>query len=99
MTADRRPVRRIRRQLERTLTAMRESGRLESVDAGLVALARTNADRCDELRAVEGAEFHEAQALRLQAELDAKLRNVGGPVSDAFDQLLAAASGSAPAGD
>jgi hypothetical protein len=93
-----RPTRRVRRQAERTLKALREAGRLEPCDALLVALIRTCADRCDELRAIEGKEFHEAQALRLAGELEARLRDVGGPAADAFDQLLAAATGSAPPG-
>ena len=75
------------------------SGRLEACDALLVALLRTCADRCDELRGVDGKEFHEAQALRLAGELEARLRSLGGPSTDAFDQLLAAATGPAPPGD
>ena len=49
--------------------------------------------------AVEGKEFHEAQALRLAVEVEARLRSLGGPSTDAFDQLLAAATGSAAPGD
>ena len=97
--SDRRPVRRVRRSCDDTVRALRHSGRLELVDSALVALFRTICDRCDELRAVEGKEFHEAQALRLAVEVEARLRSLGGPSTDAFDQLLAAATGSAAPGD
>ena len=96
---DRRPVKRVRRSCDDTIKALRAAGRLEACDALLVALLRTICDRCDELRAVEGKEFHEAQALRLAVEVEARLRSLGGPSTDAFDQLLAAATGSAPPGD
>ena len=96
---DRRPVKRVRRSCDTTITALRASGRLEACDALLVALLRTTADRCDELRGAEGKEFHEAQALRLTGELEARLRSLGGPQTDAFDQLLAAATGPASPGD
>jgi hypothetical protein len=95
---DQRPVRRVRRSADKTITALRSAGRLEPVDALAVALLRTCADRCDELRGAEGKEFHEAQALRLTAELEARMRSLGGPSTDAFDQLLAAATGPAPPG-
>jgi hypothetical protein len=98
LDGDHRPVRRIRRDTDRTITALRAAGRLEACDLLLVALLRTCADRCDELRAVDGKEFHEAQALRLAGELEARLRSLGGPSTDAFDQLLAAATGPAPPG-
>jgi hypothetical protein len=94
----RRQVRRIRRNAEATIVALRKGGRLEAGDALLVALARTVADRCDELRGVDGAAFHESQALRLMVEVDQHLRNLGAPANDAFDQLLAAVSGPAPPG-
>lgn len=86
-------VKRIRRSTDRTVRELRKLGRIEPVDTLLVALLRTCADRCDELRGEEGKEYHEAQALRLTGELEARLRGIGGPASDAFDQLLAAASG------
>jgi hypothetical protein len=92
------PVRRVRRSCDETIRALRAGGRLEPVDSLLVALLRTCADRCDELRAEEGKEFHEAQALRLAGELEARLRTLGGPSSDDFDRLLAAATGTAPPG-
>jgi hypothetical protein len=43
-----RPVRRVRRGVDGTVKALRDGGRLELVDAGLVALARTLADAMDE---------------------------------------------------
>jgi hypothetical protein len=92
------PVRRVRRATEETIKALRAGGRLERVDAAAVAWFRTCADRCDELRGVEGKEFHEAQALRLYGEAEARLRSLGGPQTDAFDQLLAEATGPAPPG-
>ena len=92
------PVKRVRRSCDLTIKALRAGGRLEPADTLLVALLRTVSDRCDELRAVDGKEFHEAQALRLAGELEARLRSLGGPSTDAFDQLLAAATGTAPPG-
>ena len=92
------PVRRVRRACDQTITALRKMGRLEKCDDLLVALLRTTADRCDELRGGDGKEFHETQALRLTGELEARLRSLGGPATDAFDQLLAAATGTAPPG-
>jgi hypothetical protein len=92
-----RAVRRIRRAYDGSIKALRAGGRLEQADALLIAVGRTNADRCDELRAIDGKEFHEAQALRLMFEIARELQGVGGP-SDAFDQLLAAASSPAPPG-
>jgi hypothetical protein len=87
------PVRRQRRSADLTIRALRAGGRLEPCDTLLVALVRTSADRCDELRGAEGKEFHETQALRLLFDLEDRLRGLGGPSDDAFDQLLAAAAG------
>ena len=92
MAADAKRVRRIRRNAEATIRAARSTGRLEACDDLLVALVRTAADACDEQRAQEG----ENQALRLAADLEARLRAVGGTVDDTFDRLLAAASRPAP---
>jgi hypothetical protein len=97
MTASR-PVKRVRRATDTTIRALRSGGRLEPVDDLLVALLRTCADRCDELRGDDEAAYHETQMLRLTGELEARLRGTGGPQSDAFDQLLAAATGTAPPG-
>ena len=93
-----RPVRRVRKACDLTIRSLRRTGRLEACDDLLVALLRTCADRCDELRAADGKEYHEAQALRLAGELEARLRTLGGPQTDAFDQLLAIAQGPAPPG-
>ena len=92
MAADGKRVRRIRRNAESTIRAARSTGRLESCDDLLVALVRTAADACDEQRGAEG----ENQSLRLAADLEARLRAVGGTVDDTFDRLLAAASRPAP---
>jgi hypothetical protein len=91
-----RQVRRIRRNAELTINALRATGRLEAGDALLIALIRTTADRCDELRGADGMAYHEAQALRLAAELETHLRNLGAPALDAFDQLLGIAQGPTP---
>jgi hypothetical protein len=45
--ADRRRSPRIRRGLDDTLKAMRTLGRVESIDAALIALARVTADELD----------------------------------------------------
>jgi hypothetical protein len=95
---ERPPVKRIRRATDQTIRALRQAGRLEPVDTLLVQLLRTCADRCDELRGCEGKEYHESQALRLTGDLEARLRGIGGPDSDAFDQLLAAVAGPAAPG-
>jgi hypothetical protein len=87
------PVRRVRKAFDRTVGELRKLGRVEPSDSLLIAIGRTCSDGCDELRGVEGMEYHEAQRLRLALEVEARLRGVGGPVSDAFDQLLAAATG------
>ena len=44
------------------------------------------------------AAWHLNAALKLLAELDGRLRQIGGPEHDAFAELLAAASGPAPPG-
>ena len=91
------PVKRVRKAYDRTVIELRAGGRLEPADTLLVAVGRTAADRCDELRAEDGKEFHEAAALRLMYEIAGALSSVGGP-SDDFDQLLRAATGTAPPG-
>ena len=75
MAADAKRVRRIRRNAESTIRAARSTGRLEACDDLLVALVRTASDACDEQRGGEG----ETLALRLAADLEARLRAVGGP--------------------
>ena len=46
-TATRRRIGRVRRGLDDTVRAMRQTGRLEAIDAGLLALARVAADELD----------------------------------------------------
>lgn len=99
LIAPARPVRRVRKAADLTIRALRKTGCLEDVDSLLVAVVRTNADRCDELRGVEGKEFHESQALRLQLDAETRLRSLRGPTDDAFDRFLAEATGPAPPGN
>src|SRR5215471_11615313 len=93
------PVRRMRREAENTIKALRDAGRLERCDQLLVALIRTTADVADELRADPEAAYHHTQALKLLAELDGRLRTLGAPENDAFADLLAAASGPSTPGN
>lgn len=92
-------VLRLRRAADDTLRAMRRAGRLEDCDTLLVALVRTTADVADARRRDPDAAWHLNAALKLLAELDGRLRQIGGPEHDAFAELLAAAAGSAPPGD
>jgi hypothetical protein len=92
------PIKRARTSYEATIRALRATGRLEPADSALVALGRTVADRLDELRGAEGKEFHETQVARLMFDLLGRLATIGGPASDDFAALLAAASGTAPPG-
>jgi hypothetical protein len=93
------PVRRARPAYDKTVRALRAGGRLEPADTAIVALGRTVADRLDELRGAEGKEFHETQVARLMFDLLGRLDNIGGPATDDFAALLAAASGTATPGD
>jgi hypothetical protein len=82
--------------VERTLAALRAGGRLEEVDAGMVALARHLADSLD---VVDPAE-HPAQAASLARVQLSTLRALrGAPVDDddGIADLVAALS--APMGD
>jgi hypothetical protein len=81
--------RRLRRDAEVTITALRQGGRLERCDTLLVALVRTTAEVCDERRGDPAQAFHLTQALKLLAELDARLRTLAGPIDDSWDRLLA----------
>jgi hypothetical protein len=85
-------VRRLRRSLEATLRALRATGRLEPCDQLLVGLARTAADRADSL-----AEPDRRQYLKVLNQIELRLRMLGGPVDDAFAELLAQAAGPATA--
>ena len=91
-------VKRLRRAADDTLRAMRRSGRLEDCDQLLVALVRTTADVADQRRNDPEAAWHLNAALKLLADLDGRLRSIGGPEHDAFAELLAAAAGGAPPG-
>jgi hypothetical protein len=91
-------VRRLRRAADDTLRALRRSGRLEPCDTLLMALVRTTADVADQRRNDPDAAWHLNAALKLLADLDGRLRQIGGPEHDAFAELLAAASGPAPPG-
>jgi hypothetical protein len=82
--------RRLRPALEHTINALRSTGRLEPCDALVLALARTAADKADSTRL---GDTERRQWARLLAQLELRLRDLGGPVDDAFAQLLAAAAG------
>jgi hypothetical protein len=97
--ADRWPAGRHRTAYDRMIAARRRAGSLEEVDQSLVALGRSAADLCDELAGIDEARWHFIAALKVAADIDARLRTVGGPEHDAFAELLAQASGSAPSGD
>lgn len=87
-----RPVERLRREADRTIAALRELGRLEAIDAGLIAAYRTTADLADERRADPDAAFHLNQALKLFVEIDGRLRGLGAiETDDGWHALLGAA--------
>src|SRR5215471_12837764 len=92
------PVKRLRREADRTIAALRAAGRLERCDQLLVALVRTTADVADEKRDDPDATYHLNAALKLLADLDGRLRGLGAPADDGFAQLLAAVTGPAPPG-
>jgi hypothetical protein len=96
---ERRAVIRQRRAVEVTLSALRSTGRLELVDASLVAQFRTTADLADELRRDPERTWHLMAALKLLGEQEARLRQLAGPHDDDFAALLSAAAGPAPALD
>jgi hypothetical protein len=81
-------VQRLRRSLEATLKALRDTGRLEACDQLLIGLARTAADRADSL-----AEPDRRIYLKILAALELRLRLLAVPVDDAFAELLAQAAG------
>jgi len=89
-------VRRMRREAEHTIKALRDAGRLERCDQLLVALVRTLADEADELRDDADGRYHLNAALKLLVEIDARLRTLGAPENDAFADLLAAVADPAP---
>jgi hypothetical protein len=93
------PVKRLRREADATIKALRDSGRLERCDQLLVALIRTTADEADEIRDDPDARYHLNAALKILSDLDARLRTLGAPEHDAFADLLAAATGTGPPRD
>jgi|SRR5882672_2015132 len=82
-------VRRVRRGVDATVTALRSTGRLEPVDAALVAIARTLADALDDEHVnVEGSAFVVATlAGRLTPVVD-ELRGERIAGFDEIDELL-----------
>jgi len=97
-TGVRGPVARSRRDADATIAALRALGRLEAADQLLVSLIRTAADVADEKRADPDATYHLNAALKLLADLEARLRGVGATTDDGFADLLAAVTGPPPAG-
>lgn len=96
---DRRRTGRIRRGLDETLKSMRDLGRLEPVDAALVALARVAADELDD--ACHDDEESRYTRATLIARYAGVLDTLVGhePDSDAgpsLDELLAAMGDEAP---
>jgi hypothetical protein len=86
-----------RAAVERTIKALRDAGRLEPVDASLVAAARTLADQLDVERAKPDPNlFTIARAVAEVRAVDAALRGEGAGTDD-LDDLVAALS--APPGD
>src|SRR5580765_2683038 len=83
----------VRRHLDQTIGALRQTGRLEAVDAGLVAMVRTAADAIDdEVAKVERSTFTIATSLRTLHALYGDLRALAGVEHDDLDDLLAALS-------
>jgi hypothetical protein len=85
------PVRRVRRGVDGTVTALRSTGRLEKADDALVAMARTLADALDdEHTATEPSRFTvgalAGKLLPVLMELRGEDSTV---VADSLDELLA----------
>jgi hypothetical protein len=72
----------LKRQAELTISALRDTGRLERCDSLLVALVRTTAEVADARLDDPALSFHATQALKLLIELDGRLRTVARPVDD-----------------
>jgi hypothetical protein len=82
-------VRRVRRGVDTTITALRSTGRLEPVDAALIAIARTLADALDDERTdPEGSGFTVATIAGKLTPIVGELRgeHLGG--FDPLDELL-----------
>lgn len=89
------PVRRVRRGVDTTVGALRSGGRLEPVDAALVAVVRTLADAIDDEHTdPDGSRFTVASlAGKLLPALD-RLRGID--AGDDVDDLTAALFGALP---
>jgi membrane glycosyltransferase len=83
-------VHRLQAGLERTIKALRATGRLEPCDALVLALARTAAQRAE---SPDLSPREQRQWARLLTQLEWRLRSLGAPVDDTFAALLQAASG------
>jgi hypothetical protein len=86
--ASRRRIGRIRRGLDETLRAMRDTGRIEAIDAGLLALARVAADELDDAcRDTDESRFTRATLIgRYHTVLDALVnRDPGDDLADLAD--------------
>ena len=84
----RRRVGRVRRGLDDTVRAMRATGRLEAIDAGLLALARVAADELDDAcRDVDESRYTRATLIgRYATVLDALVhRDPGDDLADLAD--------------
>ncbi|MFL6052586.1 MAG: hypothetical protein ACJ72W_06670 [Actinoallomurus sp.] len=87
-TALRRRVGRVRRGLDDTVRAMRQTGRLEAIDAGLLALARVAADELDDAcRDTDESRYTRATLIgRYATVLDALVnRDPGDDLADLAD--------------
>jgi len=87
-TATRRRIGRVRRGLDDTVRAMRQTGRLEAIDAGLLALARVAADELDAAcRDTEESRYTRATLIgRYATVLDALVnRDPGDDLADLAD--------------
>ncbi len=90
-TASRRRIGRIRRGLDETVKAMRDTGRLEPIDAGLLALARVAADELDAaVRDTDESRYTRATLIaRYHGVLDALVNRDPGDDLDDLAALLA----------
>jgi hypothetical protein len=93
---DRKPVARVRRGVDATITALRAGGRLEPVDLAVIAMARTLADQIDaEVLVHEPSRFTIGTLIRTLHPIVTDLR--GPDVTDGLDPFIAGLS--APVGD
>jgi hypothetical protein len=84
---------RLRQAVDETVKALEDTGRLERCDGFLVELARVAADGVDELDGDVDRLFHRAQLLKIAYGCEQAMRRLVPPIDDAFDQLMAVASG------